>query len=144
MVYYCSNRWSWLIRCTRPSDVTQTPNGSPSLSTSTENAADSPQPVSSALNPIQNEEPKYLFSRGNQPLLYHQIGNISFFIFHYKSVKTLFCVDEIKYEHLVILSNLKSCQFAPKIVIFNLCICCQFEDSHIISPKIIPMSHHNI
>ena len=22
----------------------------------------------------------------------------------------------------------KSCQFAPRIVIFNLCICCQFED----------------
>ena len=24
------------------------------------------------------------------------------------------------------------------LVIFNLCICCQFEDSQIISPKIIP------
>ena len=48
------------------------------------------------------------------------------------------CVDKIKYEHLAILSNLKSCQFAPRIVIFNLCICCQFEDSQIISPKIIP------
>ena len=70
----------------------------------------------------------------------------------------MFCVYKIKYEHLAILSNLKSCkfapkivifnlkscQFAPKIVIFNLCICCQFEDSQIISPKIIPMSHHNI
>ena len=32
----------------------------------------------------------------------------------------------------------------PKIVIFNLCKCCQFEDSQIISPKIIPMSHRNI
>ena len=32
----------------------------------------------------------------------------------------------------------KSCQFAPRIVIFNLCICCQFEDLQIISPKIIP------
>ena len=31
--------------------------------------------------PIQNEDPKYLFPRGNRPLLYHQIGNISFFIF---------------------------------------------------------------
>ena len=30
---------------------------------------------------IQNEDPKYLFPRGNQPLLYHQIGNINFFIF---------------------------------------------------------------
>ena len=56
----------------------------------------------------------------------------------------MFCVDKIKYEHLAILSNLKSCQFAPITVIFNLCICCQFEDSRIISPKIIPMSHRNI
>ena len=56
----------------------------------------------------------------------------------------MFCVDKIIYEYLAILSNLKSCQFAPKIVIFNLCICCQFEDSQIISPKIIPMSHCNI
>ena len=53
----------------------------------------------------------------------------------------MFWVDKIKYEHLAILSNLKSCQFAPRIVIFNLCICCQFEDLKIISPKIIPMSH---
>ena len=48
----------------------------------------------------------------------------------------MFCVDKIKYEHLAILSNLKSCQFTPKIVIFNLCICCQFEDLQIISPEI--------
>ena len=54
------------------------------------------------------------------------------------------CVDKIRHEHLAILSNLKSCQFAPRIVIFNLCICCQFEYSQIISPKIIPTSHHNI
>ena len=45
------------------------------------------------------------------------------------------CVDKIKYEHLAILSNLKRCQFAPKIVIFNLFICCQFEDSQIIFGK---------
>ena len=56
----------------------------------------------------------------------------------------MFCVDKLNYEHLAILSNLKSCQFAPRIVIFNLCICCQFEDSQIILPKIIPMSHHYI
>ena len=55
----------------------------------------------------------------------------------------MFCVDKIKYKHLAILSNLKSCQFAPKIVIFHLCICCQFEDAQIISPKIIPMSHRD-
>ena len=52
----------------------------------------------------------------------------------------MFCVDKIKYEQLAILSNLKRCQFAPRVVIFNLCICCQFEDSQIISPKVIPMS----
>ena len=45
---------------------------------------------------------------------------------------------------LAILSDLKSCQFAPWIVIFILYICCQFEDSQIISSKIIPVSHHNI
>ena len=56
----------------------------------------------------------------------------------------MFRGDKIKYEHFAILSNLKSCQFAHRIVIFNLCICCQFEDSQIISPKIIPISHHNI
>ena len=56
----------------------------------------------------------------------------------------MFSVDKIKNAHLAILSNLKSCQFAPKIVIFNLCIYCQFEDRQIISPKIIPMSYRNI
>ena len=56
----------------------------------------------------------------------------------------MFCVDKINYEHLAILSKLKSCQFAPEIVILNLCICSQFEDSQIISPKIIPLSHRNI
>ena len=56
----------------------------------------------------------------------------------------MFCVDKIKYEHLAILSNLTSCQCAPRIVIFNLCICCQFEDLQIILPKVIPMSHRNI
>ena len=56
----------------------------------------------------------------------------------------MFCVDKIEYEHLAILSNLKSCQTVPRIVIFNLCICCQFVDSQAISPKIIPMSHRNI
>ena len=50
----------------------------------------------------------------------------------------MFCLDKIKYEHLANLFNLKSCQFAPRIAIFNLSMCCQFEDL-----KIIPMSHHN-
>ena len=30
---------------------------------------------------IQNEDPNYLFPRGNKPLLYHQNGNINFFSF---------------------------------------------------------------
>ena len=53
-------------------------------------------------------------------------------------INLMFCIyiDTIKYEHLAILSNLKSCQFAPRIVIFNLFLCCQFEDLQIISPKI--------
>ena len=94
------------------------------------------------LNPFRMKTPKYSFPRGNEPLLYHQIGKKK------KSLQIsktcLFCVDKIKYEHLAILSNLKSCQFALRIVIFNLCICCQFEDLQIISPKIIPMSLRNI
>ena len=32
-------------------------------------------------NPFRMKTPKYLFPRGNKPLLYHQIGNINFFIF---------------------------------------------------------------
>ena len=98
----------------------------------------------SNINPFRTKTPKYLFPRGNKPLLYHQIGNRNFFIFITNQSNLMFCVDKIKYEHLAILSNLKSCQFAPRIVIFNLCICCQFEDSQIISPKIISMSHRNI
>ena len=67
--------------------------------------------------------------------------------FHYKSVKLDILgrvVDKVKYEYLAILSNLKSYQFLHRIVIFNLCICCQFEDLQSISRKIIPMSHRNI
>ena len=55
-----------------------------------------------------------------------------------------FYVDKIKYGHLAIHSNKKISQFAQRIVIFNFCMCCQFEDSEMISPKIIPVSHHNI
>ena len=53
----------------------------------------------------------------------------------------MFCSDKIKYEHLAILSNLKCCQFAPRIAIFNLSLCCQFEYLQITLPEIIPMSH---
>ena len=100
--------------------------------------------TSHPINPFRMKTPKYFFPRGNEPLLYHQIGNRNFFIFITNQSNLRFWVDKIKYEHLAILSNLKSCQFAPKIVIFNLCICCQFEDLQIILPKIIPMSHRNI
>ena len=79
-------------------------------------------------------------------LLYHQIGNINFFIFIGQISKTLSCVDKIKYEHLTILSILKCCQCAPKIVLWlmifeyvaNLRICRLF------CLKVIPMSHRNI
>ena len=90
-----------------------------------------------AFNPLRTKTTLYLFLRGNKSLLYHQIGNRNLFIFITIQWNLMFCVDKIKYEHLAILSNLKSCQFAPRIVIFNLCICCQFEDSQIMSPKII-------
>ena len=33
------------------------------------------------LNPFRTKTPKYLFPRGNEPLLHHQIGNRNFFIF---------------------------------------------------------------
>ena len=56
----------------------------------------------------------------------------------------MFCVGKINYEHLALLSNLKNCQFGPRIAILNLCICCQFEDLQIILPRIIPMSRYNI
>jgi len=56
----------------------------------------------------------------------------------------MFCVDKIKYEHRAIYSNLESCQFAPKIVIFNLFTCCQFEDSQIISLKLIPAWNYEL
>ena len=35
----------------------------------------------SSINPFRTKTPKYLFPRGNKPLLYHQIGNRNFFIF---------------------------------------------------------------
>ena len=97
-----------------------------------------------SFNPLRTKTTLYLLLRGNKSLSYHQIGNRNFFIFITIQWNWMFCVDKIKYENLAILSNLKSCQFTPKIVIFNLFICCQFEDSKIISPKIIPMSRRNI
>ena len=74
----------------------------------------------------------WVFLRGNKSLFNHQIGNINFFIFITIQWNLMFCVDNIKYEHLAILSKLKSCQFAPRIVILNLCIYCQFKDLQLI------------
>ena len=37
--------------------------------------------MTSYINPFRTKTPKYLFPRGNEPLLYHQIGNRHFFIF---------------------------------------------------------------
>ena len=55
------------------------------------------------------------------------------------------CVDKVNHEHLAILSDLKSCQFATRIVCdLQSVYMSQFEDSQIISPKLIPVSHHNI
>ena len=34
-----------------------------------------------SIYPFRTKTPKYLFPRGNEPLLYHQIGNRNFFIF---------------------------------------------------------------
>ena len=85
---------------------------------------------------------KYFLQR-KRPLFYHQIGNTIFFIFFTNQLNLMFCVDKINNKHLAFLSDLKSCQFALRIVIFNICIGCQFEDLQIILPKIIPMSHRN-
>ena len=69
-----------------------------------------------------------------------------FLYFRYKSVK----LDVLGRQHKIwtfdnpFQSKKKRSQFAPRRVIFNLCICCQFEDLQIISAKIIPMSHRNI
>ena len=98
-------------------------------------STDRPKNDNHTFNPFRTKTPKHFFQRGNKPLLYHQIGNRNS-LFSLQISKTwMFCVDKIKYEHLTILSNLKSCQFAPRIVIFNLCICCQFEDSQSILSK---------
>ena len=88
--------------------------------------------------------PPKIYSKEEKPLFIHRIGNTDFLHFSFIN-NTTFCVDKIKYEHLAILSYLKSCQFTSKIlVIFNIFLCCQFEDLHIILPKTIPMSQGNI
>ena len=98
-----------------------------------------------SLNPFRMKTPNIFILKRKKPLFLSSNWQHNFFYFHYKSVKLdVLCRQNKIYEHLAILSNLKSCQFAPRIAIFNFCICCQFEDSQIILPKTIPMSHHNI
>ena len=53
------------------------------------------------------------------------------FIFITNQQNLMFCVDKMKYEYLAIISNLKYCQFATKIVIFNLCILYELKFSRI-------------
>ena len=66
-------------------------------------------------------------------------------LFSLKISKTrCFVSAKLNMNILAIRPDLKNCQFAPRIVMFNLSMCCQFEVSQIISPKIIPMSHQNI
>ena len=69
-------------------------------------------------------KPQHIYSQEeiNLYCIIKLIGKKKFFIFITNQYNLMFCVDKIKYEHLAILSNLKSCQFAPRIVIFNLCI----------------------
>ena len=87
---------------------------------------------------IQNEDPKIFIFKRKKPLISSSNWQHKFLYFHYKSVKLDVLCRPKKNEHLATLSDLKSCQFAPRIVIFNLCICCKFEDLQIISAKIIP------
>ena len=52
-----------------------------------------------SFNPFKTKIPN-IYSQeenGNQPLLYHQIGNRNFFLFSLQISKTLFCVDKTKY-----------------------------------------------
>ena len=100
--------------------------------------------LSHCLNPFRTKTSKYLFPNGINLYCTIKLATTTNLYFHYKSVKLDVLCRHNKYKHLTILSNLKSCQFAPRIMIFHLCICCQFEDSQIISPKTIPMSHRNI
>ena len=55
--------------------------GSLYMSLGDEEKAKGKSPCEFPLNPFRTKTLKYLFPRGNEPLLYHQIGNINFFIF---------------------------------------------------------------
>ena len=89
------------------------------------------------INPFRTKTPKYLFPRGNEPrIVSSEIGNMEVSLFSLQ-ISNFCMTNKIILNMLAILSNLH-----PRIVIFNLCICCQFEDSdRLFQPKIIPMSH---
>ena len=120
-----------------------------------------PSSISLLILTHSEQRPQNIFSLEENPPPPPLLSNWQhiFLYFHYKSVKLMFCLDistfglwpilsnlkrHINIWALAILSNLKSRQFGPRIAIFNLSMCCQFEDLLIISPKIIPMSHQNI
>ena len=91
--------------------------------------------ITEFLNAIQNmKTPKY-FHQSQEEIKFYCIiklaTEISLFSLQI-STNLMFCVDKIVYEHLAILSNLKSCQFARRIVrLFNLLYMFQhqYEDS---------------
>ena len=90
------------------------------------------------LNPFRTKTPNiYSQEEINLYCIIKLATEISLFSLQISKTWCFVSTDKIEYEHLAILSNLKSCQFAPRIVIFDLCICCQFDDFQIISPKII-------
>ena len=92
-----------------------------------------------AFNPLRMKTTLYLFLRGNKSLLYHQIGNRNFFIFITIQWNLMFCQLLCRQDKIWTFGNpfqSKKLPICTRIVIFNLCICCQFEDSQIISPKI--------
>ena len=92
-----------------------------------------------AFNPLRTKTTLYLFLRGNKSLLYHQIGNRNFFIFITIQWNLMFCQLLCRQDKIWTFGNpfqSKKLPICTRIVIFNLCICCQFEDSQIILPKI--------
>ena len=58
----------------------------------------------------------------------------------------MFCVDKIKYEHSVILSDIKKLPICIQIsdLLFFVYVANLRIMQSLILPKIIPLSHHNI
>ena len=76
----------------------------------------------SCLNPFRMKTPKYLFFRGEKQLYFiiKLASQISLFSLQISKTWCFVSKDKIKYEHLAILSSLKSRIFAPRIAIFNI------------------------